>query len=189
MTMDWIRDQLRSRGWKQGDLADRIGMSRVMLTKMLNGHREAKADEVDSIRRAFGYALPEDGRTIPVIGVTRADGVILPSPASVSAVLPPSLVGTALCAAQVRGGAVEPVALDGDLVIWNPDDTGLSSADLGRAVVAQTEDGRMVVKRLGSGTKPGMWSLMSINPALPNEFNVALCWASRILMTVPCDKL
>lgn len=60
MDVSWIKSQLAEHGMTQAELASRAGMTEAMLSKSLKGHRLMKADEIDNIRRAFGFLLPED---------------------------------------------------------------------------------------------------------------------------------
>jgi transcriptional regulator with XRE-family HTH domain len=60
MRMDWVRQQLERRGASQTDLARAIGLTESQMSKAMNGGRRLTASEADSIRRFFGYRLPDD---------------------------------------------------------------------------------------------------------------------------------
>lgn len=52
--MEWIREQLSNRQMTQAELASRINLSPVQMSKILNGSRQLKADEAERIRKALG---------------------------------------------------------------------------------------------------------------------------------------
>ena len=54
MDVEWIREQLVTREMTQADLASRIDLTPVQLSKVLNGSRQLKSDEADKIRAALG---------------------------------------------------------------------------------------------------------------------------------------
>lgn len=58
--MNWISSELANRGMTQADLAARIGLTEVQMSKVMRGSRRLTSDEADSIRRCFGYKLPEE---------------------------------------------------------------------------------------------------------------------------------
>ena len=60
MNLQWIDQQLKIRGMNRRELADRVGLTEVQMSKVMNGTRKLSADEADDIRRAFGYRLPDD---------------------------------------------------------------------------------------------------------------------------------
>jgi transcriptional regulator with XRE-family HTH domain len=51
---------LERRGASQTDLARAIGLTESQMSKAMNGGRRLTASEADSIRRFFGYRLPDD---------------------------------------------------------------------------------------------------------------------------------
>lgn len=194
--MDWIRQQLELNGISQADLAGRIGLTPVQLNKVLTGYRSLKANEADKIRRAFGYTLPEDtSPTIAVIGkVAAGNHVQLSDDYEKGAGLyeirrPAWIPNKNIGAAEISGASAEPWALDGDIVFWRRDAMGVLPEDLGRPVVAELEDGTVVLKRLAAGSTHGHWSLLSLNPTHPNIIDVRLRWASRVFSTLQQDQV
>lgn len=193
--MEWIREQLSLRDMTQGDLADLIGLTSVQVNKILTGYRRLQAGEADKIRRAFGFTLPEDRPiAIAVVGrVGAGDHVELFDDYEKGAGMfhvarPEWLPLHGVAAAQIDGASAEPFALDRDIIFWRRDGMTVSDADLGRPVIAELDDGRVMLKRLANGSRPGLWSLLSINPAHPNIMDVRLRWASRVLAPLPFDQ-
>ena len=60
MDLEWIRERLVSKEMTQADLAARIGLTPVQLSKILNGSRQLKSDEADKIRAALGSRSMQD---------------------------------------------------------------------------------------------------------------------------------
>lgn len=196
MNLNWIREQLAIAGKTQSDLGNAIGLTGVQINKVLQGGRALKSQEADSIRRFFGFDLPEERpSTIAVIGqVAAGDDVMLVDDYEKGAgmyhiVRPNWLPRSSVAAAEVTGGSAEPWALGGDIVFWKRDGVTVHAEDLGRPVIAALADGRVVLKRLASGSKPGVWNLLSINPSHANIVDATLIWASRVLPPLPRDEV
>lgn len=195
MDVEWIREQLDIRSLTQAELAHGIGLTAVQVNKILSGYRQLKAGEADRIRRFFGFILPEDRKsTIAVSGkVGAGDQVELVDDYEKGAglfhiVRPDWIPGRNVAAAQIDGSSAEPWALNGDIVFWSRTAIAVFEEDLGRPVVAELADGRVMLKRLANGSKPGLWSLLSLNPTHPNIIDTRLVWASRVMAPMPIDQ-
>ena len=193
--MDWIRQQMEIKGVSQRELGYAIGLSDAKISNVLRGARQLKANEADGIRRFFGFHLPEDRNpTIAVIGkVGAGDHIQMADDYEKGAGLyiierPEWLPDHNVGAAEIDGGSAEPFALNGDIVFWRRDAITVHPEDLGRPVVAETGGGAVVLKRLASGSRPGTWSLLSLNPTHPNIHDVYVRWASRVLAPLPKDQ-
>lgn len=196
MDMDWLRNQMEMRGLTQREVAAIAGMTEQMLTNVVKGRRELHLDEADRIRRHFGYVLPEDlPPTIAVVGkVGAGDHVELVDGYEKGAGLyhiarPQWLPAHGVAAAEIDGASAEPWALSGDIVFWRRCAEAVLPDDLGRPVVAELEDGRVMLKRLASGSRLGTWSLLSLNPTHPNLLDVQLKWAARVFSPLPRDEV
>lgn len=196
MDMDWFKTQLDMNGLTQRAVADALGISEQKMSHIFTGRRQIKADEADKIRRLLGYTLPEDREpTIAVSGrVAAGDHVeladdYLPGAGMFHIARPAWVPARGVAAAQVDGSSAEPMALSGDIIFWTRQAMGVSDADLGRPVIAQLGDGRVVFKRLASSRSPGRWSLLSINPTHPNLMDVDVIWASRVLAPLAFDDV
>ena len=194
--MDWIRQQLRIRDVSQRDLAHAIGLTDAKMSNIMNGRRRISADEADSIRRFFGFRPPEEmNPSIAVVGkVGAGDHIQLyddhEKGGGLFQITRPSWIPNTGCvAAQIDGSSAEPWALDGDIIFWRREAIGVLEEDIGRPVVAETEDGRVLLKRLAPGSRPSLWSLLSINPTHPALYDVTLRWASRVMAPLSRDEI
>lgn len=192
----WIRQQLALAGKTQGDLGDAIGLTSVQINKILKGGRQLKADEADRIRKFFGFTLPEERpTTISVAGrVGAGDFVNLSDDyekgGGIYHIARPQWVpASGVAAAEIVGSSAEPWALEGDIIFWRREAIAVFPEDLGRAVVAELTDGRVMLKRLASSQIPGKWSLLSLNPTHPNLMDVGVKWAARVLPVLPRDDV
>ena len=196
MDMEWLKTQMEIRGLTQRDVAAIAGMTDQMFTTIVKGRRSLQLEEADRIRRHFGYLLPEDmPRTIAVVGkVGAGDHIELVDGYEKGGGLyhiarPQWLPAHGVAAAEIDGSSAEPWALDGDIVFWSRAAETVLSEDLGRPVVAELEDGRVMLKRLASGSRHGVWSLLSVNPTHQSLIDVPLKWAARAFSPLPRDKI
>ena len=196
MNVQWIREQLDLSNTSQRSLGKFIGMTDAQVSNILNGRRMIKAHEADQIRRFFGFEPPEEREsTIAVVGkVGAGDSVFLSDAYEKGGGLyqirrPAWIPGSNVAAAEIEGASAEPWALEGDVIFWSRQSMSVIPDDLGRPVVAELADGRVVLKRLASGSKPGAWSLLSLNPTHPNIMDTKIKWASRVLPPLSRDKV
>lgn len=196
MEMAWLREQLELRELTQREVAAAAGMTEQMLSNALNGRRGLRAQELDAIRRKLGFTLPEDQpSTVAIAGrVAAGDHLDLVDDFEKGDGLyhilrPGWLASHGVVGAEISGSSAEPWALEGDLIFWRRHAMGVLSEDVGRPVVAQLASGRIVLKRLLHGSRPGLWTLMSLNPAHPNLVDVEVEWASRVLPPLPRDQV
>ena len=194
--MNWIRDQLESRHISQATLAEPVGLTAVQMNKVLSGYRVLQSTEADAIRRYFGYDLPEDvAQPVAIAGrISAGDGLMLVDDhergGGLSHVQRPAWAPKrGIVGAEVVGSSAEPWALNGDIIFWRRNAYGVLPEDLGRPVVAETEDGEVFLKRLGAGSASGLWSLISINPTYPSIMEVRLNWACRTLAALASDQV
>lgn len=183
------------RGLTQREVAGAIGLNDTKFSLVMSGSRQLKAREADGIRRFFGFDLPEDiPATIAVVAeVGAGDHVTFCDAYEQGGGLyhiarPTWIPKENVVAAEVDGGSAEPWALDGDIIFWRRNALAVMHEDLGRPVVAKLKDGRFVLKRLSSGSKPGRWNLLSINPSHPNIVDAEVLWAARVLAPLPRDR-
>lgn len=57
-----IRKLLEAKRWKQGQLAERVGLSRQMVNSLINGHTLPEMRTAHEIARALGTTLEELGQ-------------------------------------------------------------------------------------------------------------------------------
>lgn len=103
---------------------------------------------------------------------------------------PPQITPHGVVAVEVRGESMEPVFSEGDLLFYTRNgDHGVPSEAIGRKCVAETEDGRVWVKQLKIGTAPGLFNLLSINPAATNMLDVRVKWAAPVRLHLPKELI
>lgn len=86
-------------------------------------------------------------------------------------------------ALEVVGHSMPWLARDGSLIYFNSQRTPPTPDMLGYPVVVETEDGRVLVKRLLRGSGPKLYDLESENgPTIPDQ---RLNWAAEITAIIP----
>ncbi|MDD8022391.1 MAG: S24 family peptidase [Paracoccaceae bacterium] len=91
-----------------------------------------------------------------------------------------------IVAVEVMGESMEPMFFDGDVLFYSRAAAeGVPIEAIGRQVVAQTDDGRVWVKQLKIGTAPGLFHLLSLNPAGANLLDVKVTWAAAVRLHLP----
>ena len=116
---------------------------------------------------ARGATGSVEGRPQPLLGGLDLEEVIEPEPELFE-----------LCRCETR-----------QWLAWSRAAETVLSEDLGRPVVAELEDGRVMLKRLASGSRHGVWSLLSVNPTHQSLIDVPLKWAARAFSPLPRDKI
>lgn len=167
--------------------ADRLGVAYYSYIQHENGHRGLKPENASVYSRAFNVT-PEwllYGRTtrkhtgIPVIGRVSggAEGDFTDDFAHGAA---DDWLDSAndqdLIALVVVGNSMAPLAFTGDVVVFGRryDDPSIL---LGRRVMARLADGRKLFKILKPGSKPGLYTLFSLNTVFDSIEDVELEWA------------
>lgn len=124
---------------------------------------------------------------VPIIGRVGADAsgqVILTTGHDTwdQAPVAPGVTSKAV-ALEVSGHSMHTFAEDGALIYFEEQKTAPDPEMLGYPCVVETEDGRVLVKRLLRGSAPGLFDLESI--VGPTIRDVRLNWAAEILAIVP----
>jgi transcriptional regulator with XRE-family HTH domain len=191
-----LRAWRNARGLTLETLADKIGMSHQNLGKIERGkvplgeeHHIPLARALD-IEAADLFRLPTESASEPlarVVGRVGADaeGSVIQTETQEHgdrAPIPPG--GTsASVAVEVRGDSMRGYADDGSLVYFEYQQTPPNDSMIGRVVVAETEDGRVLLKRLQRGKDRGRYDLESI-VGDPIQ-NVRLRWAASPTAIIP----
>lgn len=82
----------------------------------------------------------------------------------------------------VRGHRFEPIK-DGWLLLYEDNQTAPSESMVGELCIVRTDDGRVLVRILRKGRKPGRWDLLTGSGE--QELDAALVWAEPVTMIVP----
>ena len=199
MTKHFIREHREAKGWTQQKLADEAGYGKSTISMLEAGNRELSAESHQAIADALGIAtfalllppaddrhdkaLKEDG--IPVLGQVAANGESYHlwdyDPGVVVDRLPIMMRGAEM-ALPIKGESMFPRFKEGEYAILGPilDDP---SAWIGEDVVAQIDDGRIVIKIL-ERCPTGRWTLTSVNPMFKRIEDVDLEWVRPVISTL-----
>lgn len=89
--------------------------------------------------------------------------------------LPGMTVEKGVIVLETDGDSMAPLVLDGDLAFFGPIREDVSSL-LNKRVMARLADGRRFFKILKRGSRPGVWTLRSLNPTTPDIEDVEVTW-------------
>jgi phage repressor protein C with HTH and peptisase S24 domain len=89
--------------------------------------------------------------------------------------LPGMTVEKGIIVLETDGDSMAPMVLDGDLAFFGPIREDVESL-LNKRVMARLNDGRRFFKILKRGSRPGVWTLRSLNPATPDIEDVEVTW-------------
>jgi phage repressor protein C with HTH and peptisase S24 domain len=181
MYIDWIRRGLDKPGKTQIGLAKALGVAHPQITRLLQGSRRLKADEIPKIARYLEEAPP--ARTVRIVGYIGAGAEVIPSdefgPDDEIAAPPDFTDGIALV---VRGDSMWPKYEDGDIVICESIEVDPTSL-LNSYCYVQLADGHTYLKILRRGSAPGLYTLASHNA--PNIEDVVIQRVYRVAWTKP----
>ncbi|OWJ67428.1 helix-turn-helix domain-containing protein [Inquilinus limosus] len=202
----FIREWRKARNLTQGQLAEAIGTSIANISR-IESHKQAYTqDMLEAIARHLGVATPfllagppdEEGdgpyvapstsqallrtRRITVVGFVggadlidytsedKARGLVFGLPA----------MADDIEAIVVRGGTLSPVYREGDILVYRPSDSRPSPDMLGDTCVVGLPDGRKFLKTLLPGSSADLFTLASLNHAIPPMTDVAVQSAARV---------
>lgn len=94
---------------------------------------------------------------------------------------PPGLSAPAV-AVRVRGDSMLPAYQNGDTLFYEWTEKGVvPDRAIGRDCVVQLKGGDMLLKKMLRGSRPGLYHLISYNPAMAPLQDQAVLWASPVL--------
>lgn len=180
-----IKQLLKEKGITQERLAMELGTHPVTISKLLSGKIVMSDRWLERIAEALRVSpteLIDWDRKVPVVGYVGAGAQISPAPdiahgAALEEIDLPWPAGPEAAAVIVRGDSMHPVYREGDILIYedrHADPVHL----LGRECVVALADGRMYVKELAKGSKPGLFTLLSWNA--PPIYDTAVAWAAPV---------
>lgn len=128
------------------------------------------------------------GGTIPVVGFVGAGSAVFPyddfpKGDGLDHVERPPFVKGQVVAVEVRGDSLLPVAEDGWRLVYAGEQTLEESQIVNKLCVVKLMDGRMLVKRVTRGSKPGRYHLLSTNAPMIEDAEVE--WASQVKAIIP----
>lgn len=175
------------------DAASALGVSRDSYIQYENGTMRLPVKKAEHFAKRFKTS-PEhllfgrvDSALVRIIGTVGAatDGTVVMETAHERWDFAPVAPGgtAAASALEVRGGSMPGLAEDGALLYFEEQVTKPGKDMMGRIVIVETIDGRVLVKRLLRGSSKGLFDLESIlGPTLED---VQLKWAAHITAIIP----
>lgn len=177
----------------QKQLADRVGVRQQAIQQVEKGKiqkptfivrlaKELKldVDTLSGIDGASGISM------VPVVGIAQAGGsnvVRDVGQGPYAEIEAPADATPHTVAVEVRGTSMGGRLEDGDYVFYDDRREPVTDDLVGRLCVCGLEDGQVVIKRLASGSRPGLYHLISYN-AEP-MFDVHVLWAARVTSIRP----
>ena len=177
----------RRRGWSQGQTAELMGLSLGGYAKLEYSQRELRMEHIQRAAEIFGVSILEVTAGLPTAPLMGAVNAGLPAFDYGSAyegldrrnrvhVAPGHFA--ACPAAYVAGTTMEPCFPEGALVFFGAGKQPPSENLVGHAIVGETVDGILVLRKLQRGSKRHFWDLEAPNGTA--ERDVVLIWAAAV---------
>lgn len=176
------------KGWSQQEAADAMHVSKGQYIKLERGERRLTEAYISSAARAFGVpdaAVIEEIRTVPVVGYVGAgseahfyDGADDPGE---DAPMPEG--GTSSTVAVIVRGDSLGSLFNHWLVYYDEVRLPLTDDLLRKLCVVGLSDGRVLVKQVLKGTRPGRYHLVSQTQGLIEDAHVV--WAAAVIGMSP----
>lgn len=162
MFQEWISKNLKKPGKDQYGLGDALGVGRTSISKLINGKRQLKAEEIS---KAAAYLEdPPPARTMPVRYTVGAGQEVFAvdgdAPLEYEAIS--GFWGVEAELAVVRGDSMWPIFTEGTKIIFGvprPPEPG----DHRQMRVVRLTDDRMLVKIMKKTADAAIWTLESLN--------------------------
>jgi transcriptional regulator with XRE-family HTH domain len=195
---DKVRERREAKGWSQSELARRVGVKPQTIQSIEAGKTQKPANivkiaEALSVTAEF-LMSPENGgagdghnqSTTPVIGVVQAGTAAIDysiGQGELGEVERPPMATFNTVALEVRGDSMGGRIEHGDVVYYDERREPVTADLFGRLCIVGASDGRVMLKKLQPGSRPGRFHLISYS-ADP-EFDVPVDWAAKVTMIKP----
>lgn len=184
-----LKEIRRAKKLSQETVAERLGRSAAQISRWENNRDGISTKMLADVAAAYGVQLAEmfEPSDVQVVGKVGEGAEILagdgdpPGQPGETATRPAGVTG-ALVAVRVAGDAMEDRFFDGDLLFYSRDMDAADAEVVGRFCVVNTDDGRLLVKKVLRGKRWGTWRLES--PNTPAIDDVHLRWAAPIKAVV-----
>lgn len=195
---DKLRETREARGWSQSELARRSGVKPQTIQSIEAGKTRKPANivkiaEALSVTAEFLMNPDEDRstdgrdkRTTPIIGVVQAGTAAIDysvGQGELGEVERPPMATFNTVALEVRGESMGGRIEHGDVVYYDERREPVTPDLFGRLCIVGASDGRVMLKKLQPGSRPGRFHLISYS-ADP-EFDVPVDWAARVTLIKP----
>lgn len=192
----WISRGLKRKGRGAGsELARRLGISPVKVTKMKLGVRDPQAEELAIIESFLEEPAPSklrenierDGterrlRVVGYVGAGSSAHFYAVSQGDLDTVAAPTGASEKTVAVEIRGDSLGSM-FNRWLVFYDDVRAAVTPDLLGRLCVIGTADGRILVKEIKRGKSKGVYDLYSANES-PMR-NISVEWAATVKLMTP----
>lgn len=186
MKLDALLNKIQEQeGWNQTELGKKVGVTQPTISRWKSGEdapigpNEKKLLQLARQLRVINHVPKTDGLAVPVVGYVGAGGQVAYAEGQGpfgEAPMPPGAT-PGIVAVTVRGDSLGVLGNDATIYYDNRQDPP-TDALLGRLCVIGLPDGRILVKTLLKGSKPGLFHLIAV--AGPNLMDHAVDWAARV---------
>lgn len=189
-----IREQLQRimerKGVKPTTLSLRIGNNKALIKQLMEDNDDVRLSTLSKIAGALEITLDEllARPRVPVAGYIGAGGSIDfegfgEDWDGAETVVRPPVETDVLIALIVRGDSMFPKYRDGDVIYISRNHEGVRKDYIGEDCAVRTVDGGSFLKTLAKGSRPGTFTLRSLNA--PDMEDVQVEWATPILFVMP----
>lgn len=172
-------------GLTQTQLAGLLNSGRSTITKLERGERPLTTDWLDRISKELDCTPVELlGDEVPIVGKIGAGGSVIYEDTGIDETIarPPETRGR-LIGLEVVGESMLPKYDPGDVVFISRENDGIDPHDVGSICACRLASGETYLKQLLKGSRPGLWTLRSMNAA--DMEDVELQWATPIRAITP----
>lgn len=191
-TLDFetIRENLRRamarKHKKPTSLSLAVGRNRTLVKDLLEKSQDVQMSTLTKLAGALEIPLADllAAPRVPIVGYIGAGGAIVFEDLGCDETVmrPPGISGS-LVALAVRGDSMLPKYKDGDIIYIQRTHDGVLPEYLGEDCAVRLKTGETFIKQLIEGSKPGLFTLLSLN-AGPIE-NVEVEWATLVRFVMP----
>lgn len=194
---------MRARGLKPAPLSERAGLGASFVRDLFRSKAKSpKLSTALKLADALGMSVEDiiaagssaaSPRSVAIAGAVGAGAKVPLFDAyekgdGPQVEAPPGLSPHGVVAVEIKGGSMEPVYSDGDILFYTRQtETGVPIEALGRRCVCEDEDGFGWVKIVREGRERGLFDLHSFNDASPPMYGVRLRWAAPVRLHWPSD--
>ncbi len=185
-----LRRIMASKSVKPTSLSLQIGPSKTLVKDLLEKNDDVRLGTLVKLADALSVSLDDllALPRVPIAGSIGAGGQIAYEDVGeafepdMSVSRPPGISGK-LIALMVRGESMLPRYKDGDILYVQREHDGVLPAYIGEDCAVRLSTGETFVKQLNYGSRPGVFTLMSLNAA--PMVDVEIEWATLILFVLP----
>lgn len=180
-----LRRVMERKGIKPKPLAKRAGLGDTSVRDLLdNPGRDIKIGTLQKLAGALDVNVEDllGDRGVPLTGRVGAGGTIIFEEHDGGTVPRPPGGGGDLEALEVIGDSMLPRYSSGDVVYIKREHDGLTAESIGDYCAVRLTTGETYIKLLARGSRPGFWTLRSLNAA--DIEDVELDWATPILFVL-----